>query len=256
MLYGALAAALWVWIEPSSSVRLRKTWVVGVTALVGVLPPLLWILRNYLVIGDLTGSKAKMQHWGQTPKPIADIFHHPLFSFEGVCRFLLHTARTFWRGEYFWHSQTMRSTVADWFYPLSSLLLVLVFAVDFVVRRRSISPAQKLAGFQALWLVIGSVLFMATLSVAFDYHEAAYLHAPTQVRPFFPGRIVSGALLPFLLIYAGALQLVLDRFRKWIPPVVPLVCLLLFITISEIVVRRAAFSSPYNFIALVSRQHG
>ncbi len=92
------------------------------------------------------------------------------------------------------------------------------------------------------------MLFLAVISLPFDFHDCAY---PSRLYPYFvSGRIISGALLPFVLIYASGLELVTNRLRKWVPPVAVLACLMLFITVSEIRVRSVVFSSPYNFFAL------
>jgi hypothetical protein len=142
----------------------------------------------------------------------------------------------------------MRSAGADWSYVISSALMILIFAIDFLGHRRSLADAQSWAGLQSLFLVASSVLFLATISLAFDYHEHGY---PSRLYPYFvSGRIISGALLPFVLIYASGLEVVTSRFHRWIPPVAVLACLMLLITISEIRVRSIVFSSHYNFFAL------
>ncbi|MGA7381303.1 MAG: glycosyltransferase family 39 protein, partial [Terriglobales bacterium] len=103
VLYGALAATFWFWLRRPGRRQPLKIWVVSASALAAFVPPSLWILRNYLVMGDLTGSRAKMHELGWTTKPLADIFHHPLFSWDGLSYFLLQLTRTFWHGEYLWH---------------------------------------------------------------------------------------------------------------------------------------------------------
>jgi hypothetical protein len=248
VLYGALAASCWFWARHPDAPRMRRIMVISASALAAVGPPLLWIGRNYFVLGDFTGARAKMHELTWTAKPFADIFHHPLFTPDGLSYFLLQLTRTFWHGEYRWHGQWMRSAGADWLYVFSSALLFVIFAVDLLLRRRALSPAQRLAGFQSLWLVSGSILFLAGISLLFDFHDCI---GPSRLHPFFiNGRIISGALLPFVLIYAGGLEVVVNRFRKWIPPLAVLLYLMLFITISEIVVRKQVFSSAYNFFAL------
>jgi hypothetical protein len=248
VLYGALAATLWVWVHRSTGTLDHKIWVVSASALAAGVLPSLWMLRNYLVMGDLTAGRAKAHDLGWTVKPLADMIHHPLFSFHGLRYFLLELTRSFWHGEYVWHGLPMRSAWADRFYILSSAIFVVLFALDFVARRRAISPLQRLAGFQAVFLVASSVLFLAVISLPFDFHDCAY---PSRLYPYFvSGRIISGALLPFVLIYASGLELVTNRLRKWVPPVAVLACLMLFITVSEIRVRSVVFSSPYNFFAL------
>jgi len=248
VLYGALASTLWVWIRRQSAASLSNTWIAFACALAAGGLPSLWMLRNYLVIGDATGGKAKTHDFGWTVKPFAEMFHHPLFSFQGAGYFLAELTRTFWRGEYVWHGLPMRSLVADRFYVISSAVLLALFTVGFLARQKSISPLQRLIGFQALFLVASSVLFLAAISLPFDFHDCQY---PSRLYPYFvSGRIISGALLPFVLLYAIGLERLTSGLQKWISPVAVLACIMLFITISEIRVRSVVFSSPYNFFAL------
>jgi hypothetical protein len=142
----------------------------------------------------------------------------------------------------------MRSLVADRFYVISSAVLLALFTVGFLARQKSISPLQRLIGFQALFLVASSVLFLAAISLPFDFHDCQY---PSRLYPYFvSGRIISSALLPFVLLYAIGLERLTSTFRKWVSPVAVLACIMLFITISEIRMRSVVFSSPYNFFAL------
>jgi hypothetical protein len=258
VLFGALAATLWIFIERSTESRGRKVWVVSTSALAAGVLPCLWILRNYIVMGDLLGGKAKEQNLGWTIKPFSDMVNHPLFSFVGSREFLLQLTSRFWHGEYVWHNSPMKSALADRFYVVSSFVFVVVFLVDLVIRRKSIPTLQKLAGAQALFLVITSVGFLALISLPFDFNYCAY---PSREYPYFvSGRIISGALLPFVLMYASGLELVTNLVRRWVSPfalrIMPyalLSCLVVFITISEVHVRSGVFASPYNFFALWRR---
>ncbi len=248
VLFGPLVVTLWMYARRSFDTAGRQARIVAINLLaVGVLPSL-WMLRNYLVMGDLTGGKAKAHELTWTVKPLGAMFHHPLFSFHGLAYFLVNLTRSFWQGEYTWHQAPMRSAVADRFYLVSSAALAVLFILDFIARRRSTLWLQKMAELQSLFLVAGSVLFLAFISLLFDFHECAY---PSRAYPFFvSGRIISGALLPFVLIYASGLELVANRLRRWVPPLLVVGLLILFITVSEVRVRSAAFSSPYNFFAL------
>jgi hypothetical protein len=107
---------------------------------------------------------------------------------------------------------------------------------------------QRLTESQSLLLFLTSVLFMAAISLLFDFHKCVN---PSREHPFFvSGRIISGALLPFVLMYVAGMEFLLRPIRKWRPAALALACLLVFITIAEFQVRRVAFSSPYNFFAL------
>ena len=248
VLFGALAASLWLWVDRSAAPPYRKILVVSASALAAGVLPSLWMLRNYLVMADFTGGKAKTQELTWTVKPLADMFHHPLFSGGGLSYFMVHLTQSFWRGEYLWHGAPMRSSAADWFYVSSSALMIVTFVGDFALRRKMFSYLQRWVAWQSLFIVATSLLFLAAISLLFDFHECGY---PSRLYPYFvSGRIISGALLPFVLIYAGGLELITNLFRKWVPPVAVLACLMLFITISEIRVRSVVFHSPYNLFAL------
>jgi hypothetical protein len=246
--YIALSAAVSQWVRRSAPPGEHKSWAVGACAAAAFITPSMWMLRNYLVMGNLTGSAAKVRDFGWTVKPLGMFFRHPLFSWGGLSYFLVKLTRTFWHGEYRWYGLPMQSTAADWFYVLSSFILVLIFLTDFVRRRRVLSYIEKWAGSQGLILLFSSVLFLAVISLIFDFHDFPY---PSRAQPYFvSGRIMSGALLPFIFVYASGLEIVANRLRKWVPPAALLASVVVFITLAEIHVRSVVFSSPYNLFAL------
>ncbi|MFZ0481171.1 MAG: hypothetical protein WAL71_18675 [Terriglobales bacterium] len=252
VLYGALAVTIWFWARKSAAKPMAKASIALGALLASLSLPLIWMLRNREVMGDLTGSRAKVAYLGWTTKPLGEFFDHPLFSFDGLFYFLENLGERFWRGEYVWHMQPMRWSVADYFYLISSAVLAVVFGVQVFRKWKDSTLAQRFAEITAPLLVITSVLFMAAISLPFDFHECFY---PSREHPFFlSGRIISGALLPFVLIYVSGLDYLLKPIRKHVPPAAVLACLMVFITITEVSVRQAVFSSPYNYFAL-SRWH-
>jgi hypothetical protein len=255
VLYGALFGILWVWLHGSSATRLRKFGFVWLCLVFASALPAIWMYRNHIVMGDLTGSRAKMRHFGWTVRPVAEILHHPLFSWHGLSYFFLMLIKKFWRGEYVWHNLPMRSAAADWFYIATSVLMVISFVLAYALQQKTLSGLQKWVGLGAALLVAGFVLFLAAISIPFDFHEFDY---PSRAYPYFvSGRIISGALLPFVLIYAIGLKEILKYFRKWVSPWSAIVTVMLGITVCEFLVRKAVFASPYNFFALVSHaMHG
>src|SRR5579863_714348 len=253
VLYGPLAITFWLWLRESAERPSKKAWVLSASLLAAGALPSLWMLRNYVVMGDLTGGKAKAHELGWTVKPLRDVMHNSLFSLHGLHYFAVGLTERFWRGEYVWHNLDMKSALADRFYLLSSAIFLLVFFIDFCKRRKSMSSLKKLAAFCAAFLVASSVLFIVAISVPFDYHDCAY---PSRAIPFTTsGRIISGAMLPFILLYAIGLERVTSVFRKWVPPVAILACVVVFITTAEIRVRSVVFSSPYNYFALSGWHH-
>jgi hypothetical protein len=248
VLYGALVAAVWVWHRRSVHLTKQKVAIASACALAAGGLPLLWMSRNYLVFGDLTGSRAKIHELSWTVRAFPEFFDHPIFSSAGARYFVSSLIRSFWRGEYTWHGHPMQSVWTDRFYLWSSVLFIGIFLVDFVLRKKSVSETQRWVQWQAFLLVSTSVLFLGVISLMFDFHDCAY---PSRAFPYFvSGRIISGALLPFMLMYAIALELLAERFQKWFSPVALLACLSLFITVSEFQVRKATFLSPYNFFSL------
>ena len=248
VLYGSLVACLYVWARESEVAVLRKVAIVAASSLAALLAPCIWILRNLLVVGDITGSRAKAHGFGWTMKPASEFFHHPLFSSHGLSYFLVELTRSFWNGEYVWHGIPMRSRGADTFYLLSTAILFCVVVVFLIRRWKMLAFPPKFALGQCLFLVVSSILFLAAVSLPFDFHGFRGLSGP---HPFFAsGRIISGILLPFVFIYARGLEIVLEPFRRWISPTMVLALLLLFITASQVWIRRAVFHSPYNFLSL------
>ena len=204
VVYAALAAALWLWWRKFSGSTRNRIGLLGGFIFSSLALPVAWMLRNYAVMGDLTGSRAKIAYLGWTMKPLGEIFDHPLFSLSGLWYFLSKLIVNFWRGEYVWYMERMRWIVADRVYQISSIMLLLVFLVTLFKQWKSLPEIQRLAGVQALLLVVGSVLFMAAISLPFDYHSCPY---PSRKHPFFvSGRIIAGALLSFVLIYTSGLQ--------------------------------------------------
>jgi hypothetical protein len=249
----ALAVTMWYWWRRSSKIPLTKAWIVIASAFSALALPLIWMLRNYAVMDDLTGSRAKIEFLGWTTKPVEELFDHPIFSLQGFFYFLQKLGQSFWRGEYLWHKQPMRWPAADWFYLISTAVLVVVFIVQSFRKQEGRTFTQRFAGIQSLLLVSTSVLFMAAISLPFDFHQCFY---PSREHPFFvSGRIISGALLPFALIYVSGLEFLLAPIRKRVPPAAILACVMLFITVTEFQVRRVAFSSPNNFFSLIAWQH-
>jgi hypothetical protein len=253
VLFGGMGVTSWIWVSRSPSSDRRKVGLVSSTAAAALLPPCLWMLRNYRVMGDLTGSAAKIRVLGWTRTSWQDIVHHPMFTWHGSSYFLVRLTENFWNGEYGWHGVRLRSPSSDWFYVFSSALMISLFIIDFVRRRRFIPELQRWAGSQALFLVASSVMFLATVSLVFNYPDNAY---PSRLFPYLvSGRVISGALLPFALVYAIGLQAITNYMRKWVSPVTVLACILLFITVSDIRVRSTVFSSHFNFFALSGWTH-
>lgn len=214
-----------------------------------IVPLGVWVTWNYHAFGDATATAAKIQHFGLTRKPMSEWWSHPLFTSSGLSQFWPELMASFWRGEFVWHGERLASATVDNFYWLSSLFVLVITMID-LLSRKTLAQFER----SALWLALGSFLaavaFLAGLSIAFDFGACFY---PSREAPYFTtGRLLSGATIPFLLIYAYALDRISSWTKlKWVPFAL-LAIIIAVVTISEVGVNRPAFASQYNFFHMVS----
>ncbi|HEY1424072.1 MAG TPA: DUF2142 domain-containing protein [Candidatus Acidoferrum sp.] len=211
--------------------------------------PLFWAARNRLVMGDVTGSRAKTAYLGWTLKSWPEIWHHPIFTLHGLGYFLSSLAHTYWRGEISWAGGTMRGIYADGFYSVSTALLVAAFLAFLIHRGKEENRLQRLNDFLSCYLVAASVLFLAAISLPFDFQNCIY---PSREHPYFiSGRIICGTMLPFVLIYLSGFEFLWRPIRKYVHPVFPLAIICIGIMVSEVLQTLTVFHSKFNFFALL-----
>lgn len=133
--------------------------------------------------------------------------------------------------------------MADLFYWISSAIFLGVCLFDLMSRKFAAGSQRFALGFGFLSFIAG-VAFLGLLSISFDFGNCFY---PSREYPYFTsGRLISGAMIPFLLLYAYGFHRILglkttDRVKFFALTVV-----ILLMTISEIIVNAPAFSSAYN----------
>jgi Predicted membrane protein (DUF2142) len=209
------------------------------------LPIGVWVAWNYHAAGDFTGTAAKIQLLDWTRKPIADWWHHPIFTPHGMKEFWSSLLASFWRGEFIWHGERLTSSIVDLFYWISSAVAIVVAAISLWPRLAVLTRLQR----ESLGLALASFAaltgFLVILSIAFDFGNCPY---PSPAHPFFTsGRLLNAAAIPFFLIYAYAIDLLARRPKqKWLRSA-GLGAIALFIAISQCVVNWPAFASQYNF---------
>jgi hypothetical protein len=218
----------------------------GVLILCASIPIGSWIIWAKYQFGDFTGSAAKMTLLGWTKKPFSDWWQHPIFTVQGLWAFWRDLISSFWRGEAKWHGEPLNCPVADGFYAISSLVL-LVAALLGLRREAGLSMFQRQAIGVAVLAFIASVGFLALLSIQFDFGSCIN---PSRAHPYFTsGRLLTGAMIPFALFYAYGTSWLFRRFN----PALPLVLLAItsvFVVASEIAVNRVVFTSEYNLFHL------
>ena len=217
-------------------------------ALSAALPVLAWLAYNRLEFGTwfIAGQKAELQHW--TAKPIGQWLDHPIFTAAGLWTFTRFLLQTLWRGEIVWHGQRLASAPADAFYVFSSLLFCTIAIIPLLKKPREPDRTDLFSRGLSLLAILFSVLFLVYVSIANDFSRVMY---PSKAFPYqASGRLISGALVPFLGLYFLGWQRLFSRLpRRWNP--LWLVGLLAAaVLVSEIVNSRSVFYSLFNWYHL------
>jgi len=204
-----------------------------------------WAARTRYFFGDFTGSAAKVQLLGWTLKPFSQWWHHPLFTPRGLWEFVSGLMATFWQGEFMWHHQPLALPVVSTLFAILSAGFVGAALISLALRFKAVTGPQR----EALWFGFGTfaagVAFLGFLSIIYDFHNCFY---PSREHPYFTsGRLIGGALVPFLLLFVFGMDRVLAPAKSaWARPLA-LIAMLLFMLISEIVTDWPVFPCQYNW---------
>jgi hypothetical protein len=107
-----------------------------------------------------------------------------------------------------------------------------------------LSRSQRQAISIAALSFIMSVGFLALLSIQFDFGTCIN---PSQAHPYFTsGRLLSGALISFAVVYVYGIAYLFRRINSAVPMAV-LALIIVFVTTSEIITNYGVFASEYNF---------
>jgi Predicted membrane protein (DUF2142) len=223
----------------------------GLIALAGLvscaaIPIGTWMLWTRFHFGDFTGSTAKISLLGWTRKPFGDWWQHPIFTPRGVWIFWSDLITSFWRGEASWHGRPLRWRGADGFYAVSSVLLFAAATVG-LRKQTGLSAFQRQAIGSGVLIFLAGVAFLALLSIQFDFGNCIN---PSREHPYFTsGRLLSGALIPFAVVFVYAVSWIFRRISTALPLIV-LGLIVVFVTASEILVNRVVFLSEHNWFHL------
>jgi hypothetical protein len=206
-----------------------------------------WMMWTKYNFGGVTGSTTKIALLGWTRKPFADWWRHPIFTPRGLWVFWSDLLATFWRGEIKWQNHPLGSPIADGFYAISSLILLCVALVG-IRKRAGLSAFQRQALAIAGLSFLASVVFFALLSIQFDFGSCVN---PSREHPYFAsGRLMSGALIPFALLYVYGLERLCRSLGAGRLSLLVLTVIMAVVTTSEIIVNRVAFASEHNWFHL------
>ena len=247
MLAVALAVIAWqIWRAPREPARQSRGAALALLASAS-LPIVGWMLWCKSHFGDFTGSAGKFAILGWTRKPFAQWWPHPLFSLRGFGTFLSDLLASFWRGEFSWGHETIRSIPADHFYVGSSVLFCLVAAWG-ICRDRTLGGVPRVALFTGLITFVASIGFLAALSIQFDFGPCIN---PSRAHPYFTsGRLLTGALVPFAIVYVYGLDRLLRLFQGARLLLIVLAIIGLLVSRSEFVISRPVFESEHNWLHL------
>jgi hypothetical protein len=213
-----------------------------------LVPLIFWLVRNQLLFGDPTASALKAERLGWGRKAFADIWSHPIFTPSGVFEFVTGLIPTFWRGELAWHRIPLAWRSADWVYTVSTLIFVPLAVLGL---RRPRGRDVRLAEGAALVAVLAALAILVVLSLVFEFHETS--NPPVHHPYFVQGRLISGVLVPFALLYVRGLEVAASPLpARWRSRAAwgGLAALLALVTISELSLSRAVFASAYNWFHL------
>lgn len=214
-------------------------------------PVAAWFARNDLLSGDPTGGRQKYELLGWSLKSPGAVLAHPFFgtSAPGALggTFAHGVLTTLWRGELTWHGTPMALPGVDWFYSISSLVL-LAFAVIRV--RGARDHAERMAIWTSVATVGLAIATLAVLSTVFDFGTRTLQPSP-QWPYFTSGRLIVGILVPFVTLYLYGLEwmLVKVRGRGALLPIVIGVAIL--VAAFQAIVAFPAWQSPYNWFHML-----
>jgi hypothetical protein len=213
-------------------------------ALCAGLPMAAWLAWCKYNFGDFTGTAAKIQFLGWTHKPFTDWWHHPIFTPHGFWIFIHDLLSTFWQGEILWHRQPLALSSVNMIYVVLTFILITVAVTSLLLKSKSAPKPQRDALWFGLACFVAVVAFSGFLSIIYDFHDCFY---PSSEHPYFTsGRLMLGALIPFLLLFVFGLDQALKKFGDPAKFLV-LALMILFMLVSEITVDWPIFPNPYNW---------
>jgi hypothetical protein len=243
----AVVAIILVFHAASTVRRSRGSLPAFIVFLACAGPPVFgWACWCKIHYGDCTGSKIPTDFWGWTLKPFADWGRHPIFSPDGLWKYLSGQLVTFWQGEFSWLNRPLILPGTTTAYTVLSLGL-LAAALHGLCSRTKPNEHYRTALSVGLACFVASLAFFAILSIAYDFKNSPN---PSAAYPYFrQGRLMLGALIPFLLLLAYGLDHCLNRLGMT-AKVVSLAAMILGMLAVEIVTDWPVFRNPFNWYHL------
>ncbi len=208
------------------------------------LPAVSWMIWSKVHFHDLTGSQARAEFWGWTRKPWPELWQHPIFTPHGTAKFLDHFVPSFWQGELVWHLHSIPPRAVDLAYTIVTLGLLAVVLATLLRRPSALPAVQREFLWMAFAFFAAATAFLVWMSIAYDFHDCPN---PSRAMPYMvSGRLALPALIPFMVLIAGGLELVMTRLSS-LAKFIALGALLCLIPAVEAAANARAFADPYNW---------
>ena len=221
---------------------------IAAIALCAGIPMLLWLAWCKYAFGDFSGTAEKIHFLGWTHKPIAEWWHHPLFTLTGLWTFLSGLIATLWQGEFMWHHLPLSNRWADLAYAIITLTLLTLALLNLLTQSNNLpAPQSRTAIWFSFGCVAAAVAFLALLSLIYDFQDCFY---PSRAHPYFTsGRLMLGALIPIVLLLVSGLDWTLRKFSNSVK-FSALAGIILLMLATETAVDWPVFTNAYNWFHL------
>lgn len=215
---------------------------------VGIVPVAAWLVRNCILLGAPTASVQFTEFAGWTKKPFLEMWNHPIFTAEGIGIFWRELTTMYFRGEFVWYREPLRTAWADGFYVWSPVVLLAMTAIAMRTRKRTGNFVDGM-GFLAF---AASIALLVGLSIRYHFGD---WWGPSNEHPYYSnGRLIYGTMLPFFALYLTGLDALLARLKlgRFGYPVLIAMCVLMWA--SEIAVSLPVFSSQFNWFHMITSE--
>ncbi len=218
----------------------------ALSLIISVLTPIIiWFCFNKYNLGDITGTHEKIRELGWAVKSLNDLGNHPIFTINGLGYFFKELILSFWRGEFIWLFERVASKDSDIMYLLTTLFFMSTGSVSIISENKKASSGNILISYLHIIILFSFVLFLVLQSIRYDFGNCFY---PSKESPFFTsGRLILASLVSFVIIYVKGIVHFSEKIFKRIDPFIIILLIALYSAISEIVISRSVFLSPYNF---------
>jgi hypothetical protein len=136
----------------------------------------------------------------------------------------------------------------DVFYAWSSLVFLVAAAIGFFRPWESAPHGERTADGMCLLVFGVSILMLVAMSMRYDFGQCWY---PSREHPYFTSaRLISGALVPSVVLYLRGLDWLLRKTRVGINGLIVVFAIAVVSLTADTIVSLDVFGSAYNWFHL------